>query len=176
MHGIWTTGDAGADVRVQQVNGLCQGLRGKGWGDFRGSWNIQVQLITHYFQPAAGDNEVYFPDPIIGFKQLEHAPGENGATGAGHTEDHTFGEGRFRGEHQRDVSECLPGSQESVRPGSDLICEEAPTGRPSKAQANRPGLTDCLPRRALKGRSTDPAVPPHRSRWKCCWEGGGGNG
>jgi hypothetical protein len=52
----------------------------------------------------------------------------------------------------------------SVNHGGALICEEAPTGRPNTAQAKRPGLTDCFPCRILKGRSTDPAVPPHRSR------------
>jgi hypothetical protein len=52
----------------------------------------------------------------------------------------------------------------SVNRGGALIGEEAPTGRPNTAQAKRPGLTDCFPCLALKRRSTDPTVPPHRSR------------
>src|SRR5208337_169912 len=56
IHGIRTTGDAGTDVRVQQVDGLRHGLTGQGRGDFRGPRNIQIQLLTHDLEPTAGDN------------------------------------------------------------------------------------------------------------------------
>ena len=87
---VGAAGDAGADVRVQQINRFRSPPARQARRDAGALGNVKAQLLPQHLKPAAGNHQVYLAHARVGFEHLERPLSEQRAARSGDAHHNTL--------------------------------------------------------------------------------------